>query len=155
MVDEPLLQRLSVDPSTDLTSSLGDGPTGGLFDIQSLASAGHVESCSDVDALAGPGFRQAVLALKAQHDYVLVAGSALGTGAGDAAVAAADSTVLLAQAGRTSHDEVASAAVRAERLSSPVVGSILCGRAARGRQTPSARRDGARAEASVLDHASA
>lgn len=155
VMDETLLQRLSVEPSTDLTSSLGDGPTGGLFDIQSLASAGHVEVSSDVDALAGPGFRQAVLALKAQHDYVLVVGSALGTGAGDAAVAAADSTVLLAQAARTSHAEVASAVVRAERLSSPVVGAILCGRTARGRQTTSARRDGARAGASVLDHASA
>ena len=154
---EPLLDRLGLGSSTDLGSSLGDGPTGGLFDIRALVAAEATDAAGDLDALAGPGFRDAILSLKTQHDYVLIAGSALGTGAGDAAVVSADDTLLIAQARQTSHDEVATALVRAERLSSRVVGSILLGKMARGRggATVSPGRAGVHAEAGVLDHARA
>ena len=157
---EPLLDRLGLGSSTDLGSSLGDGPTGGLFDIRALVAAEAAEAADaagELDALAGPGFRDAVLSLKKQHDYVLIAGSALGTGAGDAAVVSADDTLLVAQSRQTSHDEVATALVRAERLNSRVVGSILLGKVARSRggATVSPGRSGVHAEAGVLDHARA
>jgi len=154
---EPLLDRLGLGSSTDLGSSLGDGPTGGLFDIRALVAAEATDAAGELDALAGPGFRDAVLSLKKQHDYVLIAGSALGTGAGDAAVVSADDTLLIAQSRQTSHDEVTTALVRAERLNSRVVGSILLGKVARSRggATASPGRSGVHAEAGVLDHARA